>query len=85
MSFDARGRRLDRRGDAGAGATLLSVDAGKTLMIDGDASIKAADEAVHLHRRSSHTRELIWYGLSRSLEEHEAHEDSIASRCSCSS
>ncbi len=27
-----------------AGATLLSVDAGKTLMIDGDAMIKAADE-----------------------------------------
>ena len=27
-----------------AGATLLSVDAGKTLMIDGDAIIKAADE-----------------------------------------
>jgi DUF1009 family protein len=28
-----------------AGATLLSVDAGKTLMIDGDAIIRAADEA----------------------------------------
>ena len=28
-----------------AGATLLSVDAGKTLMIDGDAIVKAADEA----------------------------------------
>jgi DUF1009 family protein len=28
-----------------AGATALSVDAGKTLMIDGDAIIKAADEA----------------------------------------
>jgi DUF1009 family protein len=28
-----------------AGATLLSVDAGKTLMIDGDAIIAAADEA----------------------------------------
>ncbi len=28
-----------------AGVTLLSVDAGKTLMIDGDAIIKAADEA----------------------------------------
>jgi DUF1009 family protein len=28
-----------------AGATTLSVDAGKTLMIDGDAIIKAADEA----------------------------------------
>jgi DUF1009 family protein len=28
-----------------AGATALSVDAGKTLMIDGDATIKAADEA----------------------------------------
>jgi DUF1009 family protein len=28
-----------------AGATVLSVDAGKTLMIDGDAIIKAADEA----------------------------------------
>jgi UDP-2,3-diacylglucosamine hydrolase len=27
------------------GATLLSVDAGKTLMIDGDAIIRAADEA----------------------------------------
>ena len=28
-----------------AGASLLSVDAGKTLMIDGDAIIRAADEA----------------------------------------
>ena len=28
-----------------AGATALSVDAGKTLMIDGDAIIRAADEA----------------------------------------
>jgi DUF1009 family protein len=28
-----------------AGASLLSVDAGKTLMIDGDAVIRAADEA----------------------------------------
>ena len=28
-----------------AGATLLSVDAGKTLMIDGEAIIRAADEA----------------------------------------
>jgi DUF1009 family protein len=28
-----------------AGATLLSVDAGKTLMIDGDAIVKAANEA----------------------------------------
>jgi DUF1009 family protein len=28
-----------------AGATVLSVDAGKTLMIDGDAIIQAADEA----------------------------------------
>jgi DUF1009 family protein len=30
---------------AAAGATALSVDAGKTLMIDGDAVIRAADEA----------------------------------------
>jgi len=28
-----------------AGLSLLSVDAGRTLMIDGDAIIKAADEA----------------------------------------
>ena len=28
-----------------AGATLLSIDAGKTLMIDGDAIVKAADQA----------------------------------------
>jgi DUF1009 family protein len=28
-----------------AGATLLSVDAGKTLMIDGDAIVRTADEA----------------------------------------
>jgi DUF1009 family protein len=28
-----------------AGATLLSVDAGKTLMLDGDAIVRAADEA----------------------------------------
>jgi DUF1009 family protein len=28
-----------------AGATALSVDTGKTLMIDGDAIVKAADEA----------------------------------------
>jgi hypothetical protein len=30
---------------AAAGATLLSVDAGKTLMIDGEATVKAADQA----------------------------------------
>jgi len=30
---------------AAAGATALSVDAGKTLMIDGDAIIRAADDA----------------------------------------
>jgi DUF1009 family protein len=30
---------------AAAGATALSIDAGKTLMIDGEAVIKAADEA----------------------------------------
>jgi DUF1009 family protein len=29
----------------GTGATVLSVDAGRTLMIDGGAVIKAADEA----------------------------------------
>jgi DUF1009 family protein len=28
-----------------AGATVLSIDAGKTLMLDGDAVIKAADDA----------------------------------------
>jgi UDP-2,3-diacylglucosamine hydrolase len=28
-----------------AGASALSVDAGKTLMIDGDAIVRAADEA----------------------------------------
>jgi UDP-2,3-diacylglucosamine hydrolase len=28
-----------------AGATILSIDAGRTLMIDGDAIVKAADEA----------------------------------------
>jgi DUF1009 family protein len=28
-----------------AGATALSVDAGKTLMIDGDAIVRVADEA----------------------------------------
>ena len=28
-----------------AGAALLSIDAGRTLMIDGDAVVKAADEA----------------------------------------
>jgi DUF1009 family protein len=28
-----------------AGASALSVDAGKTLMIDGDAIIRTADEA----------------------------------------
>ena len=28
-----------------AGATALSVDAGKTLMIDGDAIVEAADDA----------------------------------------
>jgi hypothetical protein len=28
-----------------AGATLVSVDAGKTLMIDGDAIVKAANDA----------------------------------------
>jgi hypothetical protein len=30
---------------ATAGATALSVDAGKTLMIDGDAIVRAADGA----------------------------------------
>jgi DUF1009 family protein len=30
---------------AAAGATVLSVDAGKTLMVDGDAVIRAADES----------------------------------------
>jgi hypothetical protein len=30
---------------AAAGATLLSVDAGRTLLIDGDAVVRAADEA----------------------------------------
>jgi DUF1009 family protein len=30
---------------AAAGATALSIDAGKTLMIDGDAIIRVADEA----------------------------------------
>ena len=35
-----------------AGATSLSVDAGKTLMIDGDAIIKAADEAGICDRRA---------------------------------
>jgi DUF1009 family protein len=30
---------------AAAGATLLSVDAGKTLLIDGEAIIRAANEA----------------------------------------
>ena len=28
-----------------AGATILSIDAGRTLMIDGDAIVKAADAA----------------------------------------
>jgi DUF1009 family protein len=28
-----------------AGATVLSIDAGKTLLVDGDALIKAADAA----------------------------------------
>jgi len=28
-----------------AGAALLSIDAGRTLMIDGDAVVKAADDA----------------------------------------
>jgi DUF1009 family protein len=30
---------------AAAGATALSIDAGKTLMIDGEAIIRAADQA----------------------------------------
>jgi DUF1009 family protein len=40
-----------------AGASVLSVDAGKTLMIDGDAIIKAADEAgiSIVGRAGSHT------------------------------
>jgi DUF1009 family protein len=37
--------RADDRGDAGAGATALSVDAGRTLVLDGDAFFRAADEA----------------------------------------
>jgi UDP-2,3-diacylglucosamine hydrolase len=39
-----------------AGATLLSVDAGKTLMIDGDAIVRAADEAGICIVGRSHTR-----------------------------
>ena len=41
-----------------AGATLLSVDAGRTLMIDGEAIIRAADEAgiAVVGRRQSHER-----------------------------
>ena len=38
-----------------AGATPLSVDAGKTLMIDGDAIVEAADEAGICHRRPPST------------------------------
>ena len=38
-----------------AGATALSVDAGKTLMIDGDAIIKRRRRGGHLHRRTSET------------------------------
>jgi len=45
-------------------------------MIDGDASHQSADEAASASS-VVHTARLIWYGLSRSLEEHEAHEDSI--------
>ena len=41
-----------------AGATILSVDAGKTLMIDGDAIVKAADEAgICIVGRSHETHE----------------------------
>ena len=40
-----------------AGATALSVDAGKTLMIDGDAIIKAADDAGIAHRRATRSAE----------------------------
>ena len=41
-----------------AGATLLSVDAGRTLMIDGEAIIRAADQAgiAVVGRRQSHER-----------------------------
>ena len=41
-----------------AGATLLSVDAGRTLMIDGEAIIRAADEAgiTIVGRRQAHER-----------------------------
>ena len=35
-----------------AGATALSIDAGKTLMLDGDAVLAAADEAGHHDRRA---------------------------------
>ena len=42
-----------------AGATALSVDAGKTLMIDGDAIIKAADEAgICIVGRPDHARDV---------------------------
>ena len=41
---------------AAVGATVLSVDAGKTLMIDGEAIIRAANEAgIAVVGRSKHS------------------------------
>ena len=51
-----------------AGATALSVDAGKTLMIDGDAIVTAADEAGICDRRA------------RSTSTHAKHEVAKSSR-----
>ena len=63
-----------------AGATALSVDAGKTLMIDGDAIIKAADDAgiciigragdavtIHETRRHENTKDTSNHEEHRSL------------------
>ena len=66
-----------------AGATLLSVDAGKTLMIDGDAIIKAADEAgICIVGRPDHA---VKPTRTTKTRRHEDHEDVVFFVCFVSS
>ena len=49
-----------------AGATALSVDAGKTLMLDGDAVLASADEAgITIVGGAAHVGPVLWTGQER--------------------
>ena len=53
-----------------AGASALSVDAGKTLMIDGDAIRRVGRRGGHLHRRP-HSSEVATITRPRNHDRHE--------------